>query len=199
VERFYDWGILGKQTIAAHCVHVDSREIGILQHSQTNVIHNPESNMGNAVGCAPVLKMIERGVRVGLGTDGYTADMFESLKVANLLAKHQSGHPAAGWAEPPAMLFNQNAEMASACYGQTIGKLVPGACADVVVADYDPPTPLSSSNIDSHLLFGVSGRSVQTTIIGGRIVMRDRELVGLDAGAIMAKAREAAANLWQRF
>jgi cytosine/adenosine deaminase-related metal-dependent hydrolase len=97
------------------------------------------------------------------------------------------------------MLFNQNAEMASASYGRTIGKLIPGACADVIVLDYDPPTPLTASNIDSHLLFGASGRAVRTTIIGGRIVMRDRELVDVDAEAIMANAREASANLWQRF
>lgn len=198
VERFHDWGILGKKTIAAHCVHVDDREIGLLHSSQTNVIHNPESNMGNAVGCAPVLKMIERGVRVGLGSDGYTCDMFESLKVANLLAKHQAGQPGAGWAEPPAMLFGQNADIASACFGRTLGKLVPGACADVIVAEYDPPTPFTSANINGHLLFGLSGRSVRTTIIGGRIVMQDRELRGIDEAAIMAQAREAAARLWQR-
>jgi putative selenium metabolism protein SsnA len=199
VERFHDWGILGKKTIAAHCVHVDDREIGLLHSSQTNVIHNPESNMGNAVGCAPVLKMIERGVRVGLGSDAYTCDMFESLKVANLLAKHQTGQPRAGWAEPPAMLFCQNADIASNCFGRTVGKLIPGACADVIVVDYDPPTPLTATNINSHLLFGVSGRSVRTTIIGGRIVMQDRELLGLDEAATLANAREASARLWQRF
>lgn len=199
VERFYDLGILGSRTIAAHCVHVDDREIGLLQATKTNVIHNPESNMANAVGCAPVLKMVERGVRVGLGSDGYTSDMFESLKVANLLAKHQSGHPAAGWVEPPAMLFNQNADLASACFGNQVGKLVPGSCADLIVVDYDSPTPLTAANIDSHILFGVSGRSVRTSIIGGRIAMQDRVLPGIDEPALLAMAREAAARLWQRF
>jgi putative selenium metabolism protein SsnA len=199
VERFHDWGILGNKTIAAHCVHVDDREIALLQSSKTNVIHNPESNMGNAVGCAPVLRMVDRGVRLGLGSDGYSCDMFESLKVANLLHKHQSGHPAAGWTEPPAMLFDRNADLASACFGNTVGRLISGACADVIVVDYDPPTPLTASNINSHLLFGVSGRSVRTTIIGGRIAMHDRELPGIDEPAIIAKAREAAARLWQRF
>jgi putative selenium metabolism protein SsnA len=199
VERFHDWSILGKKTIGAHCVHVDDREIGLLQSTKTNVIHNPESSMGNAVGCAPVLKMIDRGVRVGLGSDGYTSDMFESLKVANLLAKHQAGRPAAGWAEPPAMLFDRNADIASACFGNIVGKIVAGACADVIVVDYEPPTPVTPANINGHLLFGVSGRSVRTTIIGGRTVMQNRELQGIDELQIMAKAREAAARLWQRF
>jgi putative selenium metabolism protein SsnA len=199
VERFNDLGVLGPRTIAAHCVHVDDREIDLLQSSQTSVIHNPESNMGNAVGCAPVLKMIDRGVRVGLGSDGYTSDMFESLKVANLLHKHQSVHPGAAWAEPPAMLFGQNAAIASACFGRSVGQLIPGAFADIIVVDYDPPTPLSASNLSSHILFGFSGRAVQTTIIGGRIVMQDRELAGIDEGEIMDKARVAAGKLWQRF
>jgi cytosine/adenosine deaminase-related metal-dependent hydrolase len=104
VERFHEMGILGSKTIAAHCVHVDDHEIDLLQSSGTHVIHNPESNMGNAVGCAPVLKMMGRGVHVGLGSDGYTCDMFESLKVANLIHKHESGQSGAAWTEPPAML-----------------------------------------------------------------------------------------------
>jgi cytosine/adenosine deaminase-related metal-dependent hydrolase len=97
------------------------------------------------------------------------------------------------------MLFDRNADLASACFGNTVGRLISGACADVIVVDYDPPTPLTASNINSHLLFGVSGRSVRTTIIGGRIAMHDRELPGIDEPAIIAKAREAAARLWQRF
>jgi putative selenium metabolism protein SsnA len=199
VERFYDWGILGEKTIAAHCVHVDDGEIGLLQSTRTTVIHNPESNMGNAVGCAPVLKMVERGIRVGLGSDGYTSDMFESLKVANLIAKHEAGEPSVGWVEPPAMLFERNGDIAGACFDNTVGKLVPGAHADVIVVDYNPPTPVTSANIDGHLLFGVSGRAVRTTIIGGRIAMQDRELSGIDEARIMAQAREAAGRLWERF
>jgi putative selenium metabolism protein SsnA len=199
VQRFYDLGILAKKTIAAHCVHVDDDEIGLLQASQTNVVHNPESNMANAVGCAPVLEMLRRGVRVGLGTDGYTSDMFESLKVANILHKHQASLPSVAWAEAPAMLFDGNSAIATECFGRTVGKLIPGAHADLIVVDYDPPTPLCASNIGSHILFGISGRSVVTTIIGGRILMHDRKLLAVDEKEIMAKARLSAAKLWQRF
>jgi cytosine/adenosine deaminase-related metal-dependent hydrolase len=163
------------------------------------VIHNPESNMANAVGCAPVLDMMRRGVRVGLGTDGYTTDMFESLKVANMLQKHETGRPDAGWTEAPAMLFRENAAIASECFGRPVGKLIPGAHADVIVVDYDPPTPLQSSNIASHILFGVSGRSVVTTIIGGRIVMEDRKLLEIDEQEVMAQARVSAEKLWKHF
>ncbi len=199
VPRFHDFGILGSKTIAAHCVHVDDDEISLLQASKTIVVHNPESNMANAVGYAPVLDMLRRGVRVGLGTDGYTCDMFESLKVANVLHKHQTCQPSSGWAEPPAMLFGENAAVASECFGRTLGKLIPGAHADVIIVDYDPPTPLCASNINSHILFGISGRSVVTTIIGGRILMQDRKLLVIEEEEIMAKARVSAAKLWQRF
>jgi putative selenium metabolism protein SsnA len=199
VERFRDHGVLGSRTVAAHCVHVNDHEIELLKESQTLVVHNPESNMGNAVGYAPVIDMMHRGVRVGLGSDGYSCDMFESLKVANLLHKHQSGKPDAAWAEPPAMLFEQNATAASQCFDRPVGKLVPGALADIVVADYDSPTPLTDANITGHLLFGVSGRSVQTTIVGGRVLMKDRELLHLDYTEAMLRAREAAANVWDRF
>ena len=199
VERLHDLGILGPKTIAAHCVHVNDREIDLLRSTGTSVIHNPESNMGNAVGCAPVLEMVRRGVSVGMGSDGYTCDMFESLKVANLLHKHQTGQPGAAWREPAAMLFEQNAMIASECFGRPIGRLVPGACADIIVVDYDPPTPMLTSNIGSHLLFGVSGRSVQTTIIGGQVVMKDRELLSIDEKEVTAKARASAVKLWDRF
>jgi putative selenium metabolism protein SsnA len=199
VQRFHDLGILGAKTIAAHCVHVNDDEIELLRSSKANVVHNPESNMGNAVGCAPVIDMLNRGVRVGLGTDGYTCDMFESLKVANILHKHQTRQPSAGWSEAPRMLFGENAAIATGCFGQPLGKLIPGACADLIIVDYDPPTPLCPSNINSHLLFGVSGRSVDTTIINGQIVMQDRQLLAIDEKEIMARARISASKLWQRF
>jgi cytosine/adenosine deaminase-related metal-dependent hydrolase len=161
--------------------------------------NDPESNMANAVGSAPVLDMLSRGVRVGLGSDGYTCNMFESLKAVNILHKHQTRQPGAGWTEVPAMLFDENAAIATQCFGRPVGKLIPGAYADVIVVDYDPPTPLCASNIGSHILFGISGRSVDTTIVGGRIVMEDRRLLAIDEEEVMAKARASAAKLWRRF
>ncbi len=199
IERWSDFGILGERTLAAHCVHVSEREIDLLRETGTNVVHNPESNMSNAVGCAPIPEMMRQGVHVGLGTDGFTADMFESMKSANLLEKHHSGDPRAGWAEPPQMLFRQNAAIATKCFGRQIGKLIPGAAADIVLLDYDPPTPLCAGNLNAHILFGFSGRSVATTIIGGEVVMKDRRLCTIDEQAVMADARAAAAKLWKRF
>lgn len=199
VERWHEAGILGRRTLAAHCVHVSEHEVDLLRDSETAVVHNPESNMGNAVGCAPVLEMMRRGVRVGLGTDGYTTDLFESMKAANLLQKHHNGDPRAGWAEPPKMLFEENAAIASECFGQTIGKLVPGAAADIIVVDYNPPTPMTASNLNSHVLFGFTGGAVATTIAGGQVVMEERKLAAVDEREVRAKARAAAEEVWKRF
>jgi putative selenium metabolism protein SsnA len=199
IERLSDFGVLGPNTIAAHCVHVDDREMDLLRESRTKVVHNPESNMGNAVGCAPVMDMFRRGVDVGLGTDGYTCDMFESLKAANILHKHQLADPNVGWAETPEMLFRKNSMICEEYFSRPLGKLVPGALADVIVVDYDPPTPMEAENLDAHILFGMSGPLVDTTVINGRVVMQDRELAGIDEAEIRARSRELAEKVWQRF
>jgi len=199
VERLADKGILGPRTIAAHCVHVTEREIGILRDTGTMVVHNPESNMGNAVGCAPVGEMLAAGVIVGLGTDGYTCDMFESLKVANVLRKFISGDPSAGWQEIPTMVFTNNTRILQTFYPKPLGRLIPGAYADIILVDYEPPTPLTAENWYGHLLFGFHGGRVDTTIIGGKILMRNRQLLHLDEAAIAARARKLAQKVWERF
>lgn len=199
VERLESFDVLGPKTIAAHCVQVNGAEIERLRASGSLVVHNPESNMGNAVGCAPVLAMMAKNVRVGLGTDGYTCDMFEAVKVANMLHKHESRDPGTAWAEPHAMLFAANADFASECFGQRLGRIVPGALADIIVVDYNPPTPIHAGNIDAHVLFGLTGRAVTATVVGGRILMRDRKIMTADDREIAAKSRERAQALWRRF
>jgi len=154
--------------------------------------------MGNAVGAAPVLEMMSKGVVVGLGTDGYTADMFESLKVANILHKLAKRDPSVSWAEPITMLFENNANIASSFFNKTVGRLVPGALADVIIVNYDPWTPMLADNLGSHIHFGMMGRSVDTTIINGKVVMEERQLVNIDEREILAKSRELANKLWQR-
>ena len=199
IKRLSDFGILGSKTIAAHCVHIDGQEMDLLRDSRTKVVHNPESNMANAVGCAPVIDMFRQGICVGLGTDGYTCDMFESLKVANILHKHHLTDPNAGWAEAPAMLFRNNSVICEEYFNRPLGRLVSGAYADVIVVNYDPPTPLHAGNLNGHILFGISGPMVDTTIINGRVVMRERQLVDIDEAEILAKSRERAAKVWQKF
>lgn len=198
VRRFHDFGLTGPRSIFVHCIHTDDTEIELLSETETAVVHNPESNMGNAVGAANVPKMAARGVRLGLGTDGYLCDMLQAYKMGNALCKHSACDPASGWGELPAMLFKNNAEIAERAFPVKTGMLKEGYAADLIVLDYTPPTELNAGNINGHLLFGASSRGVVTTIANGRVLMRDRRLVDLDEEEIAAKARECAAGVWKR-
>ncbi|MCL2856463.1 MAG: putative aminohydrolase SsnA [Oscillospiraceae bacterium] len=198
INRLYDNDILGENTITGHCIHVNGIEMDIIKQTDTMVVHNPESNMGNAVGIPPCMEMMKRGIMLGLGTDGYTQDMFESEKVANVIHKHVLCDAGVAWSEVPQMLFYNNAAMAARSFETKIGVLEPGAAADIIVVDYDPLTPMSADNCDGHILFGMSGRSVVSTIINGVVKMKDRELIGIDSEAIMAKCREHSADMAKR-
>ena len=198
INRLFDQDILGKKTITGHCIHINGIEMDIIKETDTIVVHNPESNMGNAVGIPPCMEMARRGILLGLGTDGYTNDMFESEKVANIIHKHVLCNPGVAWGEVPMMLFENNASIGNRFFDTKLGALEQGAAADIVIADYNPLTPMDASNCDSHILFGMSGRSIVTTIINGVVRMKDRELIGIDEGAIKAKCRELSAALAKR-
>jgi len=96
------------------------------------------------------------------------------------------------------MLFSNNAAMCERAFSTKIGILEAGAAADIIVCDYVPLTPMSADNVDGHVLFGMSGRSVVTTVINGVVKMKDREFVGFDADAVLAKCREVSSKLWRR-
>ena len=198
IERWYKKGVLNDKSIAVHCIHVTDDEIGMLKDSNVAVVHNPESNMGNAVGVSPILDMMDKGVLLGLGTDGYTADMTESYKVAGILQRHATAKPFVAWGEVPQMLFENNAIIANRYLDGKVGKLQEGAYADVIIVDYQPPTPMTADNCNGHILFGVTGRHVDTTIVNGKVIMDERQLVNIDEAALMARSRELAADLWKR-
>ena len=198
VERLFDAKILGSQTLAVHCIHINGREMDILKHTDTMVVHNPESNMGNAVGCSAVLQMIDKGILMGLGTDGYTTDMLESFKVANILHKHNMGDPSVAWGETAQMLLKNNAAICARHFEKPLGIIEKGALADIIVVDYDAPTPITADNIASHILFGMMGRSVVSTMINGEFVMKNREIVTVDERKVMKKTREIAIDFWKR-
>lgn len=198
VQRLNDFNVLNDKTIAVHCIHIDSEEMELIKENKSFVVHNPESNMGNSVGCAPVVHLLNKGITVGLGTDGYTSDMFESLKVANIIHKHQLRDPRVGWAEAPTMLFENNRKIASKHYKKDLGVLKEGAYADVIVVDYIPHTPLNENTENGHIIFGMTGRSVDTTIINGKVLMKDRILLNIDESGILSKSRELSKKLWSR-
>ena len=195
VDRLYDWDVLGEKTLLAHCIYVNPHEMDLIRDTNTMVVHNPESNMGNACGCPPTMEIVHKGILTGLGTDGYTHDMIESWKVANVLHKHHLVDPGAAWAEVPEMLFQGNARIANRYFEKKLGVLEKGAAADIIITDYIPPTPMNAGNLNGHMLFGMNGRSVVTTVGNGKILMKNRELQGIDEERCLAKIREGAARL----
>jgi putative selenium metabolism protein SsnA len=199
VERLKKFEILGPRSIAAHCIHVNQREMDLLAETQTAVVHNPQSNMNNAVGTANVIELMKRGALVGLGTDAVTTNMLEELRVA-LWGQHlRAGNPSVGFGEVTSALFANNPKIAERIFGLRFGEISEGAVGDIAIFDYDPPTPLESGNVFGHLVFGISQTEADTTIVGGRVLMESRKLtLNLDESCVNARARELAKNLWQR-
>ena len=196
VNRLLYNGLLGKKTMLGHCIHVSPAEMDIIRETDTMVVNNPQSNMGNAVGCAPVLQMWERGILIGLGTDAYTHDMLESLKTLLPMQRHNACHPGVGWTEATGMLFQNNPAICSRYFKKPLGVLAPGAAADVIIMDYKPFTPFGGENVDGHILFGMEGRSCRTTIINGKVVYKDREFTALDEEKLNAWCMEQSKKLW---
>jgi len=199
VERFHEAGILGSKTIAGHCVHITDSDMDLLGDTQTNVAHNPRSNMNNAVGCAPILEMVKRGIRVCLGTDGMSANMMDELKLGVLIHKHVAEDPRVGWNEMFTLLFQNNARLASELFKAKIGVIEKGAKADVILLDYYPPTPLMPENLIGHILFGLADAPVDATIVAGRILMQNKAIPGINEEELSARAREVARKVWQKF
>lgn len=197
-ERLNDFGMLSNESLAVHCIYLNKTEIETLKRNKTNLAHNPESNMGNAVGCSPVIHYMQEGLRVCLGTDGYTHDIMESVKVANIIHKHNLSNPTVAWGEVPQMAYSNNPALVEQHFGIRTGILQAGAKGDVILVDYDPRTPLNENNLNSHILFGMMGKSVTHTIINGKVIMKDRIIQTVDEERIFSESRQAAERLWKR-
>ena len=200
VERLHKAGVLGPQTILAHAVHVDSHEMEVLAQTGTWVTHQPRSNMNNAVGFSPVEKLLDHGVKVALGNDGFSNNMFAEMKAAYLGHKLVRRDPRAMPANVVlGLAFDANAELARLFWPQQqLGVLTPGAEADLVLLDYLPPTPLTAGNLPWHMIFGYEASAITATISAGKVLMWNRRLLTLDELAIKARARELARDLWAR-
>lgn len=201
VERLQKYGILGPRSILAHAVHVDSREIDILAKTGTWVTHQPRSNMNNAVGMAPVESMLNAGVKVCLGNDGFSNAMWEEWKATYLVHKlwHRDPRRMSGLDVVRMAVYN-NAALATAFFSDfKVGVLTAGAAADIIFVDYNPPTPLSPGNLPWHILFGFHESMVTTTLVAGKVLMKDRQLLTLDEKAISTRAQELATQVWQRY
>lgn len=189
VRRLDKAGVLDERTLAAHCLHISATDMNTLARHRVNVIHNPQSNCSNGVGVAKTPELIRHGVTVGLGSDGYSPRIWDEFKTALHLQK-----PGA---RDPAPLLN-NRSIIQKLWGLNLGRIEPGAKADLILVDYYPPTPLRPDNLLGHLLFGVSNAPIDSLIVSGRFVVRNRQCVTVDERAIAEKAAVQAKSLWSR-
>jgi 5-methylthioadenosine/S-adenosylhomocysteine deaminase len=188
------------RVLAAHCVHVDEGEIGTLKKAGAGVAHNPASNLKLGSGIAPVVRMLERGVMVGIGTDGTASnndlDMFEEMRLAALLAKGVTG-------DPTALPARQAVAMATcigaraAHFGALTGSLEPGKRADLIVVDLEqthnvPRFARDPNAVYSQLVYAAKAGDVVDVMCDGRWLMRDRRLLTLDERELHAAARDLA-------
>lgn len=196
-------GLLETKLIAAHCVHVDLGEIRTLQRAGAGVAHNPSSNMKLASGVAPVAQMIESNLKLGIGTDGTASnndlDMFEEMRLASFIAKGTSGDPLAVPARTTLMLATIGGARALHL-DHLIGSLVPGKRADVIVVDLTAlhNTPRFHHDADavySQLVYACKASDVRDVWCNGRPLMRNRELLTVDAPAAMAQAQAIAHHI----
>ena len=191
VERLRRHGLLVRRTLLVHGVHLSGPELLDAQAAGAWLVHCPRSNMNNGVGHAPTVAFR----RAALGTDGLDEDMVAEARAAYL--KMRDAGRADALDAALAMLAGAH-RLAAAFFGVPLGTLERGAPADLVVLDYRPPTPLTSENLAGHLLFGLDRSHVRSTMVAGRFVLRDGRVTTVDEAAVFARARVAAAALWER-
>jgi 5-methylthioadenosine/S-adenosylhomocysteine deaminase len=203
-EVAYDCGVLGPDCIAAHCVWLSDREIGLMAETGTHISHNPGSNAKLGNGVARLPEILAAGINVGLGHDAAessnTRDMFQVMKLASVI--HRAVRQDASLGQPADVLRMATVNGGRAL-GHRTGRLAPGWKADIVLVDLSGPMfvpllPGSKEQLYSHLVFAANGSCVDTTIVDGKVLMAGRELTTVDEDLVYRKANEAFAAVLGR-
>jgi 5-methylthioadenosine/S-adenosylhomocysteine deaminase len=198
VGRLADLGVLGPTTVAIHGVHLTDEDIELLAQHEASVVHCPESQLKLASGFTPVPKLLEAGVKVGLGTDGAASNndlnMFGEMGTAAKVHKVMAGDPTVVDARQALSMATLEAARVLGLQDR-LGSLEVGKRGDMIVLDLDVPHMVPVYNVTSHLVYAAHSSDVRTVIIDGCVVMRDRELLTLNEGEIFAQAREMAGRI----
>lgn len=196
-------GLFDAKVLAAHCVHIDEGEMRTLQHARAGVAHNPSSNLKLASGFAPVSKMLEAGLNVGIGTDGPASnndlDMFEEVRLAAFLAKTVSNDPTSLPA-PQALAMATRIGAQAMHIGDITGSLVPGKRADLIVVDTDPLHNSPRFERDpngayAQIVYAGKSTDARDVMVNGKWLMRDRQLLTLNESELLAQAAEYARKI----
>ncbi|MFQ6084662.1 MAG: amidohydrolase [Candidatus Bathyarchaeia archaeon] len=193
-------GFLGDNVLAAHCVWLTEDDVAILAKRGVSVAHNPVSNMKLADGIAPVPKMLAKGVRVGLGTDGAASnnslDMFEAMKTVALIHKVVLGDPTMVTA--PQALGMATVDGAEALHLDDLGSIRKGKKADLVILDLKRPRLTPLHHPVSQIVYAARGSDVETVVIDGKLVMEDRRVLTVDEGDVLEEAERVSNALLER-
>lgn len=198
VHRLDKLGVTGPKSLFIHCIHIDDDEMDLIAATKTGVIHNPESNMNNAVGVTRLFDLLKRSILVGLGSDGMSSDMLSQMRCAYLLHRLANNDPRVAFLEAPKLLLENNADIGERQFGLPLGEIAEGRPADLAMLDYQPPTALSEENFLGHLIFGLVDATVDTTVCRGRILMQGKKILSMDEERIAARSRELATQMWKR-
>jgi len=196
-------GLLEAKVIAAHCVHIDMGEIRTLHHAGAGVSHNPSSNLKLASGFAPVIKMLEAGLNVGIGTDGPASnndlDMFEEVRLAAFVAKAVTNDPTSLPASQ-ALLMATRLGAQALHIGHLTGSLTPGRRADLILVDLSPlhNSPSfrrSSDNAYAQIVYASKSTDVTDVMVNGKWLMRERKLLTVNENELLAEAADLAKKI----
>jgi 5-methylthioadenosine/S-adenosylhomocysteine deaminase len=198
VHHLQDLDLLDKATIAAHCVWIEADELDLLAHFGVKVAHNPESNMKLAAGVAPIPGMLRRGIDVGLGTDGSASnnnlDLFGEMAMCAKLHKAFASDPTLLKAEKVVEMATLGGARVLGM-ADRIGSITPGKRADIILVNTNKPHLTPLYNPFSHLVYAASGADVETSIIDGKVVMRERRLLTIDLDGVMGEVRKIAVTI----
>ena len=188
-------GVLGERSLLSQCVQIDAAEIELLAQRKASATHMPLSNCEVGGGIAPAQALVDAGVTLGLGTDGYITDFFEVMRGAFLIHKANQLNPQV---MPAGLVWYLATEGGARALGlENVGRLAPGWQADMVLFKADLPTPLEEHNLYDQALLYCHQTDVTGTVVAGKTLMRAGQVEGADADALRAHSREAADRLWR--
>jgi cytosine/adenosine deaminase-related metal-dependent hydrolase len=199
VERLRRFGALGPRTVGTNCLYLAPEEMDLLHRHGGCVVHTPRSNALGDLGQAPLCDLWDRGLTVGLGTDGIDSSLWAEMQAAYMLSPHTPGSPGAITpGQVGQMLLHHNGAIASRIFRAKLGELAVGALADILLVRYPHPTPLTRDSLRLHLLWGHAGCRVDTIFVGGKALLRHGELLTLDEDAVLGHCRALAERAWAR-
>ncbi len=197
VNRLNHFNLLSSKSILAHGIYLSRKELKILEKAKAIIVHNPESNMNNNVGCLDI--PLPENVPVGMGTDGMSSNMLQTLRSAYLLHRQAGVEEETILKNIPDYTFKNNSLFASQFFSGKPGILEQGSNADISVFDYIPVTSFHSENLYGHIIFGMCNAQASMVMTKGRIIYNDGAFLTLDEELIRNEAKKASKRLWEKY